>query len=273
MSKEGEKMTMTVADQVAVQNSQVFKDYSELEFSDEVKEIEKKILTEPCNAQLWMEKGLKLSKQMLFREAVEAYSTAISYEPFNGLLYRHRGHRLLSTYRFKEASADFELSSRLDNTNWDTWYHLGLSYYLLGEHERAERAYKICFEMTEPENPAYVAIINWSYLNFMKQGKAEKAKEIIELVDENTEAGENFSYKEIVLVYKNILTPEEALNFDEDYKFANLELATKGYGISMNYYFNGEKQKSSDLLAKVLKNDTYWASFGYLASYCEVNRK
>ena len=63
---------------------------SKLEFSPEVKEIEKQLEQDPTNVELWMQKGKALSKQSLFVEAIEAYSMGLSYNPFHALTYRHR---------------------------------------------------------------------------------------------------------------------------------------------------------------------------------------
>ena len=98
--------------------------------SDAVLAVDKKIAEDPKNADLWMERGLRLAEQQLMREAVEAFSKAISLDPFQGIYYRHRAHRYLSCWRFQDACADFTLASRLIPDNWDVWYHLGLSHYL-----------------------------------------------------------------------------------------------------------------------------------------------
>jgi tetratricopeptide (TPR) repeat protein len=267
------KMKLTITKDVADKNTQVFDIHSELEFSKEVKEIDMRILQDPYNSELCMEKGLALSKQMLFREAIEAYSKAVSMDPFNGLIYRHRGHRFLSINRFSEAASDFELSSRLDNNNWDTWYHLGLSYYLLGDYIRAEKAYETCLNMTEIDDETYVAIVNWSYLNYMKLGKIDKTNEILKFVDEKTDAGENFPYKQMVLVYKGLMSVDDALNIDLNQEFADHEYSTKGYGISMYLFYKGEVDKATEILEEILGKEKSWAAFGYLAACCELNRK
>jgi len=124
-----------------------------------LKKIEEEIKENPNNPNLRIDKGLELSKSMLFKEAIDAYSEAIYLDPFHALAYRHRGHRFISIRMYKEAAADFELSSRLDPSNWDTWYHLGLAYYLMGDYERAERVYKICYDMTDSDK-LLVAIVD-----------------------------------------------------------------------------------------------------------------
>jgi len=207
---------------------------------------------------------------MLFREAIEAYSIGLTFNPFHALLYRHRGHRLISIRRFHEAALDLELSSRLDPTNWDTWYHLGLAYYLLEDFARAEKAYKRCLEITNSDE-LMVAIVDWYWMTLMHLGKKEEADKLLELVSENTDPGENLSYKRRVLMYKGIIQPEELIEY-EGAEFPELELATQGYGLANYYLLLGEKEKAKELFERILKYSSFWSSFGYIASVVALEK-
>ena len=246
------KLSLTVTKVTAAREDQVFDYRSPLEFSPEVQKISELIEKDPNNGNLWMNKGLALSKQKLYREAIDAFSMAISLNPFEGLYYRHRGHRYLSIYHFRQGVADLELASRLDPTNWAIWYHLGLAYLLIGDYQRAETAYRACYEMTEPENDSYAAIVNWRYLNLMNLGREEEAQEILQGVTADMEFGENFVYQDMILVYKGEKSPEEVLKIAEDYRFADLELSTKGYGIYKHYLFTGQEEKAEELLKAIV---------------------
>jgi tetratricopeptide (TPR) repeat protein len=264
-------MHITVTDERASKESQVHLNRSSLPFSPEVEEIEAEIKKDPGNPDLWIKKGIALSKQMLFREAIEAYSTGLTYNPFHALTYRHRGHRLISVYRFHEGALDLELSSRLDPTNWDTWYHLGLAYYLLKDYERAEKAYKRCMEMTDSDD-LVVAIVDWYWMTLMRLGKKEEAAELLKLVSEDTDPGENISYKKRVLMYKGIIKPEDLIEFDGA-EFPDLELATQGYGLANYYLLMGKNEKANELLEKIIAHDTFWSAFGYLAAVVDYQSK
>lgn len=267
---ENNKLIITVDEKRAEKDTQVFLKRSSLEFSEDVKNIEAEIMKDPANPELWMKKGLALSKQMLCREATEAFSTGLTYDPFNWLILRHRGHRYLSTYNFESAAADLELASRIKKDDWDVLYHLGLSYYLMGDFMRADEAYTRCLDITDRTEINLVAVVDWKWLTLKRLGKDKEASEILGFVDEKTEAGENQAYKDRLMVYKGIKTPEEGMIFDNE-EFADLEISTRGYGIAMNYYFNGDKAKSGELLNKICECDGYWSAFGYLAAYQELN--
>jgi tetratricopeptide (TPR) repeat protein len=258
-------MHISVTKERATLESQVHLNRSDLPFSEEVKKIELEIEKDLENTELWIKKGIALSKQMLFREAIEAYSIGLTFNPFHALAYRHRGHRLISIRRFHEAALDLELSSRLNPTNWDTWYHLGLAYYLLEDYIRAEKAYKRCLEITNSDD-LMVAIVDWYWMTLMHLGKVDEANKLLDLVTEDTNPGENLSYKKRVLMYKGIIKPEDLIEY-EGAEFPDLELATQGYGVANYYLLMGEKDKAEGLFEKILKNNSFWSSFGYLASF------
>jgi tetratricopeptide (TPR) repeat protein len=265
------KLKITISDVRAEKDTQILLKRSNLEYSDDVKRIASQLDTQPNNPELWMKKGLALAKQMLFREATEAFSTGLTYDPFNWLLLRHRGHRHISTYRFEDAAADFELASRINNKDWDVWYHLGLSYYLIGDFNRANNAYDRCMEITNMDDINLVAIVDWKWLTLNILGRREEASAILSLVDESTEAGENQAYKDRILVYKGLKTPEEAMQFDNE-EFSDLEYATRGYGVAMYHYFSGNKSKAKEIMEKILERDTFWTAFGYLGAYQDLNK-
>ena len=262
---------ITVTKERAKKETQLHLIRSSLQYTDEVKEIEKQIMDDPGNTELWMKKGLELCKQMHFREAIESFSTGLSNNPFHALTLRHRGHRQLSVYRFEEGAFDLEFSSRLDPTNWDTWYHLGLAYYLVGDFERSDQAYTRCLEITRSDQEKLVAIVDWKWMTLMRLGKEDEASKLLELVDTNAEAGENIAYKNRILMYKGEMDPEKVLDYD-NFEFRDLEFATQGYGVAMYYYFNGEKDKAFYLFNSILEKDTFWSAFGYLAAYQEKKR-
>lgn len=89
-------MHIDVTDTTATKETEIQFNRSKLPVSDEVRAIDRELEADPSNCELWMRRGIALSKQMLFKEAVESYSKGLSFNPFHALTYRHRGHRYLS---------------------------------------------------------------------------------------------------------------------------------------------------------------------------------
>lgn len=246
----------------------------EIPLSDEVKEIDAKIKETPDNAELWMERGLALAKIRLMRESVEAFSNAIALEPFCGIYYRHRAHRFLSCWDISLARTDFVMGARLAPDNWDIWYHLGLAHFLLGEYEKAEEAYRRCLELTVLDLKR-VAIVDWYWMTLMRLNKREEAKKLLdEQIHENMDVGYNIAYYKRLLMYKGLLTPEELLPENEE--LSDIEIVTRGFGLSNYYFLEGNMDKSNKIIDKVLniKDKKCHTAFGYVASLIDkINRE
>lgn len=215
----------------------------------------------------WMRRGHALARLSLMREAEECYAMAIACDPFHWEYYRHRAHRFLSCWRFQDAAADFTIASRLNPQDWNVWYHLGLSWYLLGDFEKAAAAYKRCYELTDADQER-IAVSDWYWMTLKKLGREADAEAVLDRITEDMDPGENTAYYARLLMYKGLRTPEELLSTDPEAVTA-LELVTMGYGIGNYYLVRGETEKGYEVMERVVKagdeNDCYFA-FAYLAS-------
>lgn len=248
---------------------------SSYEANEELAKIEDRISADPDNASLWMEKGLALAGSELYREAEECYAHAISLEPFNGILYRHWAHRMLSQWRFEDARAGFAIASRLIPDNWDVWYHLGLSNYLLGDYEKAAVAYQRCVDLSTRDDE-FVAVVDWYYMTERRLGDKEKADSLLPLVPKDAAYGDNLDYFERVRMYKGELAPEEVFPLDKLDEMEALDVITRGYGVSNYYRVNGDVETADKIVDAILKagdeRECYFA-FGYLAALADkLNR-
>ena len=235
-----------------------------------LKAIEEKLAAYPDNAALWMEKGLALAEAALYRESEECYAHAISLEPFNGILYRHMAHRMLSQWRFEDARAGFTLASRLIPENWDVWYHLGLSHFLLRDYAKAAKAYQRCLELSEDVGE-YIAVCDWYYMTLRRLGKDAEALAVLDYVPDEGYDGENLDYFERTRMYKGLLAPEEVLPEDLS-KLDAIDVITRGFGVSNYYRMEGNAEKADQIVDAILEagdtRECYFA-FGYLAAMAD----
>ena len=241
---------------------------TEYEDSEAVAAARAKTVADPRDADAWMELGLALSRSMLMRESVEAFSRAIALDPFKGIYYRHRGHRHVSCWEFPEAAADFETAARLIPDNWDVWYHLGLSYYLMREYDLAQAAYRRCLEITDMTDiEAYPAVIDWSWRTARRRGDEKLAAELIALLPadfpyDDDECGYGLN----CAVYQGRVTLDEALEIcagnDELHGITNL------YALANYCRETGDAARADELLDKAIDfgDATAWCAFGYLAA-------
>lgn len=241
---------------------------TELADSDEVAAARARVEADPRDADAWMGLGLALSRSSLMREAVEAYSRAIAIDPFKGIYYRHRGHRHISCWEFPEAAADFETAARMIPENWDVWYHLGLSYYLMGEYDLAQGAYRRCLELTDMGDiEAYPAIIDWSWRTARRRGDEELASELIAMLPADFPIDtDECGYALNCAVYQGRYTPDEALEICS--KFDSLHNATSLYAIGNYLRETGDDARGLEVLDRLvsLADEDGWCTFGYLAA-------
>ena len=147
-----------------------------------------------------MKKGHALAKVSMMREAEECYAMAISCDPFNWEYYRHRAHRFLSCWRFEDAAADFVIASRLNPNDWNVFYHLGLSYFLLRDYAKAAKAYARCYELTDAD-PELIAVTDWYYMTLKRLGNDEEAAKILARITDGAR-GEGGRRKRLLLRFR-----------------------------------------------------------------------
>lgn len=243
-------------------------DRSNTELIPEIQEIDRQLGANRNQPELWMERGKILrKKQLLCREAVESHSMGLTFDPFNPLLYRYRGHVCINIGRYIEGAADFELSLRLDPSNWDTWYHLGLAYYLLGDFQRARKAYEGCIEVTKPEdNEALVAVTDWYWLTMMHLGEKKLAQAALDKIDSEWLIVDNKPYFNRLLAYKGVRTPEEVYE-EADALEDNILFATQTYGLSYYHELNGDMETAKKILDRIMERiDGAWSCFAVRAT-------
>lgn len=224
----------------------------------------------PYDPELWIKYGRALRRQSMHREAIDAYAMGISYSPFYPLLYRHKAHAYINTSRYAEAAADFEFALRLDPTNVDCWYHLALSYFLLGDYERAEKVYRTCYDMSD-EDLDVISCTDWLWMTLRRLGKKEEAARLLDRITPDMQPGMVVSYHRRLLMYKGLIKPEELMPADAE----DLEVVTMGFGLANYYYETGEEAKGDAMILRVLEagKENAWSAFGYQAALVEKKRR
>lgn len=232
---------------------------------------------------IWL--GRRIAYLGDYKEAIEIYSKGIERNPEEPQLYRHRGHRYISLRAFDHAIQDFEKAGELildkkdiieqdglpnalnmprSSLHTNTWYHLGLVYYLKGDYKNALSAYQKCI-LASKNDDMLVAAMYWYYMTLKRAGQDELAGKIIEPVHEDMDVIENDSYLKLLLVFKGDFNPDLLLDENSD----ALSNATVGYGIGNWHYINGRKARAQSIWQQVYDAGN-WASFGFIASEVEL---
>lgn len=239
-------------------------------------EADARLVADPENGDLHMQRGLVLAGLGYYREAAEEYSRAIAINPFKWEYYRHRAHRFVSCGLFADAAADFTLASRLNPTDWNVWYHLGLSWFLLGKYDKAEEAYARCAALSKTDDDI-VAVTDWRYTTLMRLGREDEAKALLDAItpDMHMDDEASSAYHKRLLLYKGEVKPEELFNVEGDGSDAGLELVTQGFGLANYYLYHGDRERYVALLKKVMDvaaHSRWYSAFAALASHVDMSR-
>jgi tetratricopeptide (TPR) repeat protein len=223
-----------------------------------------------------------------YKNAVRIFSSGLTLHPADARFYRHRGHRYLTLRCFDDAIADLNKAAALVRGKPDEvepdglpnakniptstlqsniWYHLGLAYYVKGDHKNALRAYQEA-QKVSTNNDMRVATTYWHYMTLRRLGKRSDAKKLLNSIRTDIELIENTDYLELLKLNRGEVTPEKLLTTisgDAD----TLGSASLGYGIGNYYLYNGNKVKAAEIFRKVVTGNQ-WASFGYIAAEAEL---
>lgn len=238
------------------------------------------------NALIWV--GRRQAYLWRYQDAIATFSKAIALEPANPRPYRHRGHRYITVRQFDRAIADFEKAASLIKSSPDeiepdgapnpagkprstlqfnTWYHLGLSYYLTGNYAKALDAYTECMKVSTNDD-SITATSDWMWMTLMRLNRKVEAAKVLERITPKMDILENGSYHRRLLMYKGLEKPEALLdpaNADD------LTIATQGYGVGNYYFVTGDEARAKPIFEKVVAG-RQWNAFGFIAAEADLQR-
>lgn len=220
-----------------------------------------------------------------YRGAIEIFSIGIKEFPQDARMYRHRGHRYISIRAFDRAIEDLEnaatliegteneiepdglpnaLNIPISSLHGNTWYHLGLAYYLKHDWKNAHRAYLAGFNAGRNDDNR-VSTTHWLYMILRRMGENKAADDVLEVITADMQVIENTVYHNLCLFYKGEITLDEMLGDDADSPTG----AAAAYGIANWYYYNGDEAEAQSRLAALLATES-WSAFGYIAAEADL---
>src|SRR6184192_4896734 len=132
---------------------------------------ESALAAEPRNVERIIQLGVAQSGARQFREAIQTFTRGLTIAPTDAVLYRWRGHRYLSVREFDRALDDLTRGSRLDSTNYGTWYHLGIDRYARGDFAAAADAFARA-QRRPPDGSELAGATDWLWMSLSRAGRA-----------------------------------------------------------------------------------------------------
>ncbi len=220
-----------------------------------------------------------------YRRAIEIFSEGIEKFPQDPRFYRHRGHRYISIREFDRAIADFEQAANLmrdlpvqvepdglpnaqniplTTTQGNVWYHLGLAYYLKQDWPNALEAFRNGYNMGGYDDNL-VSTGHWIYMILRRMGNDAEAATALDEISADMNIIENMSYHELCLLYKGEMEIENMMAANGD----DPSNAAVAYGIANYFYYNGDRQRSDEMLQRIVSGSS-WSAFGFIAAEADL---
>ena len=95
--------------------------------------------------------------------------------------------------------------------HFNIWYHLGLSYYLKGDYQKAVQAYVECMKVSTNDD-SVTATSDWLWMTLMRLNRTADAARVLEPITPKMDILENSSYHRRLLMYKGLEKPEALLD-------------------------------------------------------------
>ncbi|MCV9389219.1 tetratricopeptide repeat protein [Reichenbachiella ulvae] len=261
--------------------------WTKLKFEEKLEEAYTDYQQYPDSLEVIAWYGRRLSHLYRYHASIQVFTEGLKKFPDSFELYRHRGHRYLTIRQVDHAIDDLEKAAfymrnepveieepSIPNSRnvprssiqFNVWYHLGLSYYIKGNFDKAVSAYKKCLSLAN-NHDMLVSVTHWLYITYHKIGNVDAAENLLAPIEEKMNVIENFQYHKLLLLYKGLLKPTEL--YDESTTDGSVNQLTLGYGVGSWYYNNGSKDKALQTFNKMLESP-YWQAFGYLAAEMEI---
>ena len=234
--------------------------------------------------------GRRLAYLGRYHDAIAAFDHGLELFPKSYRLLRHRGHRHITLRDFDSAIADLTRAAELaqpfkderepdgepnerniptstDKSN--IYYHLGLAYYLSGQFQRAETAYRECLQFSRASDDMLVANVYWLALTLQRQRRTDEVRVLLRnTIRPDMDIIENHHYFALVRRFKGELTGENLL---EGVAPTDVAYPTIAYGLAAWALCAGRTPEARAGFEDIVKGPN-WPAFGCIAAEAELAR-
>jgi len=152
----------------------------------------------------------------------------------------------------------------LTTTQGNVWYHLGLAYYLKQDWPNALASFRSGYDLGGNDDNL-VSTGHWIYMILRRMGNDEEAAIALNELSIDMNIIENMSYHDLCLLYKGEMALENMMTANGD----DPSNAAVAYGIANYFYYNGDRQRSDEMLQRLVSGSS-WSSFGFIAAEADL---
>ncbi|MFI5280642.1 MAG: tetratricopeptide repeat protein [Gemmatimonadales bacterium] len=232
-----------------------------------VARLQAALATDSGNPDAYIRLGGAQAAIRQYREAIVTYTRGLAKWPDNALLYRYRGHRYISVREFDRALADLTRGNRLDTTNYDIWYHLGVVRFVRGDFAGASDAFTHAQRMA-PNPNELAGSTDWLWMSASRAGRTAEAARALLPITDSLGVTTARAYFQRLKLYRGRVAPNEVVTpADTD----AIQVATLSFGIGNWYLVQGDSARAREWFERSVASGG-WPAFGFICSEVELGR-
>lgn len=252
-------------------DTQIYMKSSNVLLNESVKEAKLYLKKNPKEVDAWIDYGRELIRQNLYREAIDIYNQGLLKFPLNPYLLTLAGRAYLNIRRYEEAVANFVLSKRIKPDLFDTYYHLGVAYYLLEDNELSLKTFDKTMKLADCDED-YTGSAYWYLLTLMRMDKKEEVYKFAGHIEPGLKLTLGYAFYNVLLIVNGNKEIDDVLKIEDNMTNAHLIYY---YGIACYQYFLGNESEGDRLILRILeeKEGKRWAGFAYLGALLEKEKR
>ena len=241
--------------------------YTSLKDTGGVARAESLLAAEPKNIDRVIQLGLAHAAIRQYREAIRIFTGGIAQAPNNALLYRWRGHRYISVRELDSALTDLSRGARLDSTNYDIWYHLGVARFLRADFGAAANAFTRAQRLA-PNDNEIAGATDWLWMSLARGARPAAAAAALAPAHDTLKITSATAYAQRLKLYKGQIGPEQVLTPADT---GDVAVATLSYGVGNWFLVKRDTAAARTWFERAIRSGG-WPAFGFIAAEAELKR-
>ena len=222
---------------------------------------------DPANVDKIIQLGLAQSAVRQYHDAIATFTRGIRIAPTNPLLYRWRGHRYISIGAFDKAVTDLERGNKLDTTNYDIWYHIGVAHFERGEFAKAAAAFTQA-QRRAPNDNEIAGSTDWLWMSLARAQRGVDAQKALAPITDSLKITSATAYSQRLRLYRGVIGPDQVVTSSDT---AAVQVATLSFGVGNWYLSKGDRANARRWFKRAVDSGG-WPAFAFFAAETELRR-
>jgi len=225
------------------------------------------LAADPTNVDKIIQLGLAQSAVRQYHDAIATFTRGMKIDAKNPLLYRWRGHRYISIGAFDKALIDLTRGNKLDSTNYDILYHLGVAHFERGEFGQAAHAFAQA-QRRAPNDNELAGSTDWLWMSLARAKRGADAQKALAPITDTMKITSATAYAQRLKLYRGVIGPDQVIGPTDT---AAVQVATMSFGVG-NWYLAKGDTANARLWFKRAVDSGGWPGFAFFAAETELKR-